>query len=150
MRKLYLIGSLRSEEIPHIANRIEEGTGIEVFTDWWAPGRRADDFWKEYCQARGWSYREALQRPAATHIWEFDHHHIEDSDGCILILPAGMSCGIEFGYFRGLNKPGWILLDDPERWDVMLQYATDIADSEEALIEMIKDWDKWQIGVRGS
>jgi len=44
-------------------------------------------------------------------------------DGAVLVYPAGRSCGIEFGYIVGRGKPGWVLLDSPDRWDVMVQFA---------------------------
>ena len=40
--KVYLIGSLRNLKLPKIAQKIRE-LGFEVFDDWYAAGRKADD-----------------------------------------------------------------------------------------------------------
>ena len=87
--KIYLIGSLRDKRIPEIGNELREKTGHEVFDDWFAPGPRADDHWKEYESSRGRSYKQALSGFAASHIFAFDKFHL---DQCGLVfffsLPA--------------------------------------------------------------
>ncbi len=135
--KIYLIGSLRNKYIPTIANEIEEKTGHEVFDDWFAPGPRADDHWKEYETARGRSYAEALKGYAATHIYAFDKHHLDNADIGVLILPSGKSCHLELGYLIGQGTRTYVLMDNPDRWDVMYQFADGIAFSMEELILMI-------------
>ncbi len=135
--KIYLIGSLRDKRIPEIANELREKTGHEVFDDWFAPGPRADDHWKEYETARGRSYKEALKGYAATHIFEFDKKHIEDSDIGVLTLPSGKSAHLELGYMLGQGKLGYVLMDEPDRYDVMYQFATGIAFNMEELLRMI-------------
>ena len=137
MPKIYLIGSLRDKRIPEIANEIREKTGHEVFDDWFSPGPRADDHWKEYETARGHTYKQALQGYAAKHIFGFDKFHLDRSDIGVLILPSGKSCHLELGYMIGKGKLGYVLMDDPDRYDVMYQFATGIAFSMEELIQMI-------------
>lgn len=128
MAKIYLIGSLRNEKIPHIANSIEEATGHEVFDQWFSPGPEADDWWRKWAKARGMTYEEALNSHAAKHVFEFDKHHIDQSDIGVLAMPAGRSGHLELGYMIGQGKPGFILFEEePERWDVMTQFATDVA-----------------------
>ena len=126
MTKLYLIGSLRNEAIPPLGNALRS-LGFEVFDDWFAPGPEADDFWQKYEKGRGRSYGDALQGHAGKHVFEFDKGHIESSDLCVLALPAGKSGHLELGYFLGKGKPGYILFpEEPERWDVMYQFATGV------------------------
>ena len=137
MSKIYLIGSLRDKRIPKIANEIREKTGHEVFDDWFAPGPRADDHWRGYETARGRSYGEALKGLAATHIFSFDKTHLDNAEIGVLILPSGRSCHLELGYMLGQGKLGYVLMDNPERWDVMYQFATGIAFNMDELMEMI-------------
>ncbi len=125
MKSIYLIGSLRNEQIPAIGNSLRE-IGFEVFDDWFAPGHRADEHWRDYEMARGHTYMEALNGYAAQHIFEFDLHHINRCEIAVLTYPSGKSAHLELGYMIGQGKPGYILLDDPERWDVMLQFAAGI------------------------
>lgn len=141
---VYVIGSLRNPDIPQIANTIEDEVGIEAFDDWYSPGPEADDYWKKYSEAKGQTYEEALNDWAAQHVFEFDHHHLDRCDGAVLVFPAGRSCGIEFGYVTGRGKPGWVLLDSPDRWDVMVQFAAinggGWAFNMDDLVAMIKEY----------
>lgn len=123
--KVYLIGSLRNEAIPAIGACLRD-IGFDVFDDWYAAGPEADDYWKQYETARGHSYAEALHGHAAEHVFHFDKHHLDTSDMGILVLPAGRSGHLELGYLIGAGKPGFILHDDPARWDVMYRFATQV------------------------
>ena len=123
MNSIYLIGSLRNPEIPKIANLLRL-TGYDVFDDWFSAGPEADDFWKSYSQARGEGYETALGGYAAEHVFNFDKYHLDRCDAAVMVYPAGRSCGIEFGYVIGQGKPGWVLLDSPDRWDIMVRFAT--------------------------
>ena len=135
--KVYLIGSLRNPEVPKIANRIRE-LGFDVFDDWFAAGPEADDKWRDYEKARGHGYREALEGYAAKHVYNFDRKHLEESDITILCLPAGKSGHMELGWAIGSGKKGFILLDNPERWDVMYLFATGIFYNFEELENKLK------------
>jgi hypothetical protein len=120
---IYLIGSLRNENVPHIAKEIRE-LGFDVFDDWFSPGPKADDYWRDFEKVRGSSYKEALNNYAAKHVFEFDKHHIDRADIGILYMPAGKSGHLELGYMIGTGKKCFILFDkEPERWDVMYQFA---------------------------
>lgn len=122
MTKLYLIGSLREPSVPITGARLRQA-GFEVFDDWFAAGPEADDKWKEYEEARGRTYIEALEGYAARNVFDFDHRHITSSDAGVLALPAGKSGHTELGMMMGMGKRGYILLDRPDRWDVMYRYA---------------------------
>jgi nucleoside 2-deoxyribosyltransferase len=131
---IYLIGSLRNPDVVTFANRLEEETGAEVFTSWFAAGPEADDKWKEHETARGRTYKQALRHHAAVHVFEFDKAHIERADAVLLVLPAGKSGHLELGWALGQGKPGFIFLDTPDRWDVMYQFATAVHDDEGELL----------------
>ena len=60
MKTLYLIGSLRNPEVPSVG-AVLRNIGYDVFDDWHAAGPTADDSWKEYEEARGHNYRQALE-----------------------------------------------------------------------------------------
>lgn len=135
MKAIYIIGSLRNPDVVKVGNKVREA-GMEGFDDWISPGPEADDFWKSYSEERGQSYMDALKSWAAIHVFEFDKFHLDRCDGSILVCPAGKSCHLEFGYMVGQGKPSYVLLDSPDRWDVMYQFATGIYID---LDEMIKD-----------
>lgn len=138
MTSVYLIGSLRNPIIPGISVELREKTGFEVFDDWFAPGPRADDHWKEYEEARGHTYEQALNGWAAQHIFEFDKHHIDRCDIGLLIMPAGKSGHLELGYMIGQGKPGYILMDAPDRWDVMAKFA-EVHFNIESLVDALRE-----------
>lgn len=138
INSLYIIGSLRNPNIEAVAAKIREiYPMMDVFDDWKSPGPNADDFWKEYERGKGNNYKQALQGHAAKHIFAFDKSHLDRCDAALLVAPAGKSAHLELGYTIGRGKPGYILLDDPERWDVMYQFATGIYDNLEDFLNGI-------------
>ena len=136
--KVYVIGSLRNPEVPKIAQEIRK-LGFDVFDDWYAAGPEADDKWRDYEKARGHSYREALKGYAADHVYKFDLRHLDECDIAVLYMPAGKSAHLELGYVIGKGKVGYIVLDNPERWDVMYLFAHGVFNnSEELKKELVK------------
>ena len=133
---VYLMGSLKNQEIPVTSNKIRDLGFGEVFDDWFSPGPNADDHWRDYEKVRGSSYKQALGNWAATHVFEFDKYHIDRSDIGILHMPAGKSGHLELGYMIGSGKKCIIYFDEePERWDVMYQFAHGLCFSWEELEE---------------
>ena len=114
--------------------------GYEVFDDWFAAGPIADDSWQAYEQNRGHGYQEALRGYAARNVFAFDKHHIDRSSIGVLCLPAGKSGHLELGYMLGRGKRGYILLDgEPDRYDVMYQFANGVFTNVDQLVEELKN-----------
>jgi nucleoside 2-deoxyribosyltransferase len=133
VNSIYLIGSLRNPEVPRLAERLRR-SGFEVFDDWYAAGKKADDAWKAYEQARGRDYITALKGYPARHVFEYDAHHLARCSIAVLMLPAGRSGHLELGIAIGTGKPSYILLDKVNvRWDVMYNFATGVFDDIEQL-----------------
>jgi nucleoside 2-deoxyribosyltransferase len=136
---VYLAGSLRNPHITSLTEQLSTALSMRVFSDWYAAGPEADDYWKSYYTALGYSYTEALKQPASKHVFEFDKKHIDMSAVMVLVLPAGKSGHLELGYHLGKGKPGYILLDGADdRFDVMYQFATGVANDVDELIHMIQ------------
>lgn len=135
---IYLIGSLRNEKVPIIANKLRE-VGHEVFDQWYGAGPEADDYWQKYSKGKGLSYKEALADHGAQHVYNFDRRFLDLASTVVLVLPAGKSGHLELGYALGRGKKGFILLDgEPERYDVMYNFATAVCmDFEELLDELV-------------
>ena len=126
MAKIYVIGSLRSQEVQLVGKALRD-IGWIAFDDWHGAGPEADDYWQKYEINRGRSYREALAGHVANHNFYFDKEHLDSSDAGILVLPAGKSAHLELGYLIGQGKPGYILMSgEPERYDLMYKFATGI------------------------
>jgi hypothetical protein len=136
---IYLIGSLRNPEVPEIGNNLRN-SGFDVFDDWHSNGPEADDFWQKYERARGRSYRDALAAPIPQNIFNIDKTHIDKADTVVLVLPAGKSGHMEFGYAIGQGKKGYILLPgEPERYDVMYNFATKVFVSYDELLKELQN-----------
>ncbi len=141
---IYLIGSLRNPQVPQLTKRLQD-EGFNVFSDWYAAGEHADDAWRDYEKHRGRTYIDALSRPAAKNVFQFDKTYLDAASTVVLIAPAGKSGHLELGYSIGQGKKGYYLLDDPERWDVMLQFCTGIFSSVDDLIVRLKN-DEREVG----
>lgn len=135
---IYLIGSLRNPAVPLLAERLR-AEGHEVFDDWYAAGPEADDYWMRYEQARGHDFAAALAGHAAQHVYRYDKTHLDRMGVGVLLLPAGKSGHLELGYLIGQGKPGYILLDkEPERFDVMYNFATGVFTKEADLFVALR------------
>lgn len=136
---IYLIGRLADVQIPHKANQIQKDTGEEVFTSWFSPGPDADQYWAAHEKARGRSYVEAINGPHAHHIFAFDRRFLDECRvGVIWDLP-GKSAYAELGYLAGMGKPAYVLLtSEPDRWDLMLRFATGITNKYETLLQWLR------------
>ena len=135
---VYLISSLRGDAVRGFAEELRE-CGFDVFDDWHAAGSAADDIWQEYERFRGRSYLEALKGYHAKHAFDFDRAHIMRADFGVLLMPAGKSAHLELGFMLGQRKRGYVLFDkEPERWDLMYQFATGVFINKEALFAEIK------------
>ncbi len=134
---IYLIGSLRNPEVPIIASKLR-AEGHEVFDQWYGAGPNADDHWMEYCKNKGMNFKEALADHGAQHVYRFDRTFLDLSDVVVLVLPAGKSGHLELGYALGKGKKGYILLaGEPDRYDVMYNFATATCLCLEELIDVL-------------
>ena len=135
---IYLIGSLRLPGVRAFAKELRRHN-FDVFDDWHAAGELADTIWQEYEQDRGRTYLEAIQGAHAKCVFEFDERNINRSSVGILMLPAGKSGHLELGYMLGQRKRGYVLFDkEPERWDIMYQFATGLFLDKDKLIAELK------------
>lgn len=131
---IYIIGSLRNPLIPKIGDSIR-ALGLQAFDMWHAAGPEADDYWRDYHRERGNSYKDALASPEADNVFNFDKKHLDMADMAILVMPAGKSAHLEAGYMIGQGKKVYILFDEePERYDVMVKFATAVFFNEEDLV----------------
>ena len=135
---IYLIGSLRNPEVPIIGDALRDA-GFEVFDEWHSAGEIADDCFRDYCNGRGLTYREALQTYAAKHIFEFDKTYLTRPGIVVLVMPGGKSAHLELGWALGHAKAGYVLFDKvPDRYDQMYQFANDMFFSKEEMVDELK------------
>lgn len=140
--KVYLGGSLRNPRVREVANRLRE-KGIEVFDDWASTAPDTDDHWKEYEQARGRTFAQAIKGHFARNVFDFDKAHLDEAEAFVLVLPAGRSAHAELGYMRGCGKRTIVLLApeiEDERWDLMLQFGDTIVSSVDEVGTALEDF----------
>lgn len=134
MKRVYVIGSLRNQEVPKVASFLR-AMAFQVFDDWYAAGPEADDYWKDYEKSRGRTYAEALKGKAAQNVFAFDKANLDAADAAVLVLPAGRSGHLELGYMAGRGKQTFILkAPDEDRWDVMYAFATGFVETKDELL----------------
>jgi nucleoside 2-deoxyribosyltransferase len=136
---IYLTGSMRNRDnIISLANEIKQ-LGYDPFLDWLAPGEQTDDKWQEYARALGQDYLTALDSPHAHDVFDFDRRWLDRCDAAIAVGPFGKSAFAEIGYLAGRGTPCAVLLPDtdPERYDVMLLFASFITKSKEEVVEWL-------------
>ena len=139
-RSVYLMGSLANPNIPFIGNRIRS-LGFEAIDDWWACGPISDSYLKHYAKIRGLNYKQTLQTHAAKHVYEFDKGLIDKADIGVLCMPSGKSAHMEFGYFIGTGKPGYVLFEkEPARIDIMYQLSGNLCFSIDELVKELKKY----------
>lgn len=138
--KIYIIGSLRNPRVLEVAKALR-ALGHDVFDDWMSAGPETDDRWMDYERQRGRTFREALNGYHAQHAFKLDKRHLDECDVAVLVMPAGKSAHLELGYVIGDgNKLGYILMDgEPERFDIMYNFADDVFVSLEELIVRIAE-----------
>lgn len=137
---IYLIGALRNLRVQEVAHELRANLGgEEVFDDWASPGEEADEKWQAYERRRGRTYRQALDGWHAQHVFHFDKTHLDRARAAVLLQPAGKSAHLELGYIIGQGKPGYILyLAEPERFDIMMLFATEVFTDVYHLIEALR------------
>lgn len=135
---IYLVGSLRNPIIPNVALSLRD-MGFEVFDDWWSASEDADEWWQRHENLKGNTYRDAIHGHHADCVFEFDYKHLNRADIGVLVLPAGKSGHLEFGWLVGRGKTGFILFDEePSRFDIMYRFANDVCFSMDELKEKLK------------
>jgi hypothetical protein len=141
-RVIYIIGSLRNKNVPIIANKLQAiDKNWEIFSSWYGSGPRADDCLRDYCKGKGLNYKETLKDPAAINTYQFDKKHLTRATDVVLVMPAGKSGHLEFGWSIGRGKRGYILFDKvPSRVDIMYQFSTDLFFTIDELIEELKKY----------
>ncbi len=141
MSVLYLIGSLRNDRIPVLAETLRAANpDLEVFDEWYSAGPEADDHWKDHQQSKGLTYAQALEGYAAKNVFDFDRRHLNRATHALLVLPAGKSGHMEIMYAAyGVGAKAAILLDPEDvRWDVMYQFVPTILQNDEEINQWLK------------
>ena len=141
---VYLASSWRHERQPAVLAALRED-GYRVY-DFRAAAASYD--WRRVDSDRPWSpsrARAALDHGLARAAYHVDRAAMEVADACVLLTPAGLSAGLEAGWFVGRGRPLFVLaLGDPE---LMTLLACDrprapggVYDTVDALLRALSRW----------
>lgn len=143
MIKCYVASSWRNSEYPDLVQRLREQQ-FEVL-DWRNPSpgnhgfawQQIDENWKAWGPTE---YRLRLSHKIAVDGFTSDYHFMEQADICILLLPCGKSAHLEAGWFIGMQKPTYILLEDSLTVEPELMYklADKVCLTIEELLEQLE------------
>lgn len=139
-KPLIYIGGSMSNRPGILAASLElRGHGLRVFNDWIMPGEETDMKWREFEEAQGNDFFTALDGKHAQDVFDFDKRNLDAAAAFLLVLPAGRSAHIELGYMSGRCKPTFVLMpEQPDRWDVMYQFATLVTPRMEDIVAWCK------------
>ena len=120
--KIYLASSWRNPYQPSALLQLRDA-GHEVY-DFRHPKPDDNGFgwdqidpnWKNWTPEE---YRNALSHAVAQRGFKNDRDAMEDSDGCVLLLPCGRSAHLEAGWFMGMGRPVWIVIPEPVEPELM-------------------------------
>lgn len=143
---IYVGGALANPEIVRITKLLMDN-GFDAFSEWYTPGKDADVLWRDYELSLGFDYREALNRPAAQQVFNFDKRNIDASDTFVMVMPCGKSAHLELGYAVGTGKRTLVYMpEQPDRWDVMLAAVDCIVYGDSELLDALLGHEgKWAI-----
>ena len=68
-------------------------------------------------------YMELLAHPVALRGFELDMNALKSADLCIMVMPCGLSAGIELGYCVGAGKPCAVYVPGMRDPDLMVKMA---------------------------
>lgn len=141
MSRIYLASSWRNHN-QHRMVEILRADGHEVY-DFKSPASfkgfhwsEIDDDWTAWSSA---DFVTALQDPIAERGFKLDFDAMKWAEVCVLLLPCGRSAHLEAGYFVGVGKPLFILLDNDEVIpELMYKMANKVCSDAQSLLEVLK------------
>jgi hypothetical protein len=69
------------------------------------------------------TYLDMLTSPIAEKGFRLDMDALRDADACVMVMPCGMSAGIEFGYAVGAGIPTAVYIPGLRDPDLMIKMA---------------------------
>ena len=118
--KIYAASSWKNKHQPRVVEALRTD-GHEVYDF-----RTAAAF--SWCQIdknwRDWSvadYMEHLWHPRSTEGFRSDFDRVKQCQGAVLILPCGLSAGIEAGYIHGSGKPVVVYVPEIREAELMVR-----------------------------
>lgn len=138
MRSIYLATSWKNQYYPDVLNQLREA-GHSVY-DFRQDGFSWDSIEPNWTKLWGdhQAYLRALEHPRARTGFERDFLAMNTADTCVILTPSGRSAHMEFGWMVGQGKPSYVLLTEPQEWDLMYKMAKKICLTIGELLEELR------------
>jgi len=143
--RIYVASSWRNTYQPGIIKALRD-TGHEVY-DFRNPAPGNNGFhWKEIDPNwENWKpseYIKALNHRVAESGFDRDFNAMLSADACVLVLPCGRSAHLEAGWFTGIGKPVWVLLDKSNEPELMYKLVDGLYTELDSLILAIQKYER--------
>ena len=118
--KIYVASSWKNKWQPD-AVRMLRDDGHEVYDFRTAAAfswRLIDENWPQWTIDQ---YLKALYHPASVRGFTSDYGHVLACQACLLVLPCGLSSGIEAGIAHGLGKPTAVWIPEISEPELMVK-----------------------------
>lgn len=144
---IYVASSWRNDFQPHVVERLRAaGHTVYDFKNPQGAGPGTGFAWAEIDPNwRQWKVKDyllALTHAKAQAGFESDERGMVRADACVLVLPAGRSAHVEFGWMVGRGKLGYVLLSE-EGFDPDLMYLLvphrNLCTSIDELLQKLKE-----------
>ena len=138
--KLYVASSWRNQHQPEVVSRLRLQNHEVYDFRHPAPGEEGfswagiDASWQQWSVSQ---YRTALRHDLARQGFKRDFDALNWCDGCVLVLPSGVSAHLEAGWCKGAGKA--VVVYAPELKEAELMYKLFEADNDILLYESLDD-----------
>lgn len=134
MTKIYLATSWKNQYYPYVLHDLRSaGHQVYDFRENGFGWQEVDPLWKDKFADHN-AYLDALGHPRAVDGFNRDFSAMKNADTVVVLTPSGRSAHMEFGWMIGQGKVGFVLLTDPQEWDLMYKMAHKICLSIDELI----------------
>lgn len=142
MTKIYLATSWKNKYYEGVLSTLSiAGYDVYDFRQEGFGWQEIDKDWKDKFHDHK-AYLEALNKPRAEIGFKRDFDAMRAADICVVLTPSGRSAHMEFGWMIGQGKPGYVLLTDPQEWDLMYKMANKICLSTQELLTALYEGTK--------
>ena len=136
--KIYVASSWKNEYQDIVVNSLRyAGHAVYDFKN--PPGDKGGFHWKQVgllSESRNVDdYLRALEHPRAVEGFRSDIEHLNDSDGCCLVMPCGFSAALELGIAIGQRKKTAVYIPEMRDPDLMILAADLITTKIHGLLE---------------
>jgi hypothetical protein len=149
--KIYVASSWRNDYQPLVVQRLRNA-GYSVYDfkgsgDGWGTGvggpggfgwSEINPEWKERWIGNVPLYIEALYHYRAIEGFNRDTDALKECDACVMVMPCGLSAGMEMGWACGAGKPTAVFMPAIHEPDLMVKMANLVTDHFESVMDYLE------------